>query len=100
MLTLDEISAAAAAVAPQYEINQVYLFGSYARGDATEESDVDIRVVGGNLPTLFALGGLYEDFLDALGRRVERVDIVKSERISESFYNLIKDEEVLIYAKV
>ena len=100
MLTLNEISTAVAAIAPQYEIDEVYLFGSYARGDATEESDVDFRVVGGNIPTLFELGGLYEDFIEAFDRRVGRVDIVMTDSISESFYDLIKDEEILIYAQV
>ena len=94
MLTLDEISNAAAAIAPQYEINQVYLFGSYARGDATEESDVDIRVVGGNTPTLFELGGLYEDFIEALDRPV---DMVLTKNMKVEFYDQIKDDEVQIY---
>ena len=97
MLTLDEISKAVAAIAPQYGINEVYLFGSYARGDATEESDVDFRIVGGNIPTLFTLGGLYEDFIEALDRQV---DIVLTKNMKAEFYDLIKDEEVLIYAQV
>ena len=94
MLTMDEISKAVAAIAPQYGINQVYLFGSYARGDATEESDVDFRVVGGNIPTLFELGGLYEDFIEVLDRRV---DIVLTKNMTDNFYDLIKDDEVQIY---
>ncbi|GBU20399.1 nucleotidyltransferase [Fibrobacteres bacterium R8-0-B4] len=61
MLTISKISEAVQAVAPVYGIDSVYLFGSYARGDATEDRDCDLRVVGGDIPTLFALGGLYED---------------------------------------
>ena len=97
MLTQDIIREAVQKIAPIYEINEVYLFGSYARGDATEDSDVDFRVVGGDIPTLYELGGLYEDLIESLGRRV---DIVMSDNMSGTFYDLIKDEEVLVYAKV
>lgn len=97
MLTFNKISDAVRAVAPEYGIDMVYLFGSYARGDATEGSDCDLRIVGGDIPTLFALGGLYEDLTASLGCRV---DIVMADRMSESFYTLIKDEERLVYAKV
>ena len=39
MLTQDEIREAVRTVASKYNIENVYLFGSYARGDATEDSD-------------------------------------------------------------
>ncbi|MCL2766775.1 MAG: nucleotidyltransferase domain-containing protein [Peptococcaceae bacterium] len=94
MLTQYRIREIVKEIAPQYGIKQVYLFGSYARGDATEESDVDIRVVGGNIPTLFELGGLYEDLIESLGRRV---DVVLTKNIKSGFYDVIRDEEVLIY---
>ncbi|GBU20395.1 nucleotidyltransferase [Fibrobacteres bacterium R8-0-B4] len=97
MLTISKISEAVQAVAPVYGIDSVYLFGSYARGDATEDSDCDLRVVGGDIPTLFALGGLYEDLITSLGCKV---DIVMTDSMSESFYRLIKNEERLVYAKI
>ena len=97
MLTQDEIREAVRTVANKYNIENVYLFGSYARGDATEDSDCDFRIVGGDISGLFELSGLYIDFEEALGRRV---DVVMTDSIKESFYELIKDEEILIYAKV
>jgi len=97
MLTFSKISDAVQVVAPVYGIDKVYLFGSYARGDATEGSDCDLRIVGGDIPTLFALGGLYEDLTTSLGCNV---DIVMTDSMSESFYALIKDEERLVYAKI
>ena len=97
MLTIDEIKAAAEKVAPLYDISHIYLFGSYARGDATEKSDVDFRIVGGKLPSLFDIGGLYYDFEENLGKRI---DLVISKNMKPTFYDLIKDEEVLIYAKI
>jgi len=97
VLTQEKIREAVQTIAPRYGIDRVYLFGSYARGDATEESDVDFRVVGGNIRSLFDLGGLYVDFEDVL---CKRIDFVLSNNMTEKFYNLIKDEEALIYAKV
>ena len=42
--TLDEIKELIAPVAMKLGIPEVYIFGSYARGDATENSDIDIMI--------------------------------------------------------
>ena len=97
MLTKDEIREAVRSVASKYNIENVYLFGSYARGDATEDSDCDLRVVGGDIRGLFQLSGLYIDFEEALGKPV---DVVMTDSMTNSFYDLIKDEEILVYDKV
>ena len=61
--TIDEIKAKIIPIAKQYNLSKVYLFGSYARGEADEKSDVDIAIelndessyfdVYGKLLTLF-----------------------------------------------
>ncbi len=43
-----------AAFAKEYSVKQVILFGSRARGDHRERSDIDLAVSGGNFPA-FAL---------------------------------------------
>ncbi len=43
-----------AAFAKEYGVKQVILFGSRARGDHRERSDIDLAVSGGNFPA-FAL---------------------------------------------
>jgi predicted nucleotidyltransferase len=97
MLTQEVILKAVREIAAKYKIDEVYLFGSYARGDATEESDCDFRVVGGEIRGLFQLSGLHIDFEEALGKPV---DIVMTDSMKDSFYELIRDEEILVYAKV
>ena len=42
--SIDEISRRVAPVAKSYGLPAVYLFGSYARGEATPESDIDLLV--------------------------------------------------------
>jgi len=45
MLTLDEIKSAVAAVVEKNNPRLALLFGSYARGTATQQSDVDLIFV-------------------------------------------------------
>ena len=47
MLTMLEIEASVRELLARYHAEYVLLFGSYARGDATEDSDVDVVVFGG-----------------------------------------------------
>lgn len=42
--TLDDIEAKIIPIAKQYNISKVYLFGSYARGEEDENSDIDIAL--------------------------------------------------------
>ncbi|WP_165248966.1 nucleotidyltransferase family protein [Adlercreutzia sp. ZJ141] len=70
MLTRDDITTAVAQVAPKYGVRRAHLFGSYARGDACAESDVDL-VIELEKPLGFALGGLYLDLEKQLGCDVD-----------------------------
>ena len=42
--TIDEIKAKIIPIAKQYNLSNVYLFGSYARGEEDENSDIDIAL--------------------------------------------------------
>lgn len=42
--TIDEIKDKIIPIAEQYNLSKVYLFGSYARGEADENSDIDIAL--------------------------------------------------------
>lgn len=43
--TIDEISNAIAPVAQEYGVKKIALFGSYAKGEATQESDIDLHLI-------------------------------------------------------
>ena len=61
------------ALAEKRGITDVRVFGSMARGDANEASDVDLLVTLPAGKSGLALGGLLMDVQDLLGRRVEVV---------------------------
>lgn len=101
---IDEIAERVRPVAESYGITKVYLFDSYARGEATEESDVDLMISYQKLTGAFALGGDYADFKEALDKPV---DIVSERAISSDYtsdlgrklYSNIEKEGVPICAE-
>lgn len=54
---------------------KAWLFGSYARGEETEESDVDILILPDKSQhfSLFTLSAMYEDLKDLLNREVDLI---------------------------
>jgi predicted nucleotidyltransferase len=93
--TIDEIRKRVAAPARRYGVKKVYLFGSYARGNATETSDIDLCVdSGGAIRTLFQLSGLYADMEDALQRKI---DLVTMDSLDGGFKDAISREWKALY---
>ena len=92
--TLDEIKAIAAPIASRHGVAALYLFGSYARGEATKNSDVDLRVDKGNLRGMFALGALYSDLEDSLGKDL---DLLTTGSLDQRFLDQIAGEEIVLY---
>ena len=62
--TIDQIRQIASPIAAAYGVKSMRLFGSYARDEATEQSDVDILVDRGSIRSGFVLGGLYKNLRD------------------------------------
>jgi hypothetical protein len=92
--TLPEIIAIVNPIAKSHGVDKIYLFGSYARGDAIWKSDIDFRIDSGEIKTLFDLGGFYEDLRESFRKPI---GIVTSDAMSDEFYDGIKNEEVTIY---
>lgn len=96
MITLADISDTASRVLPRYDVREAYLFGSFARGEQTPESDIDLRLVCGYTMTFGTLYELSLEFEEALGRKV---DIVTNplEHMRPAFRKSIEQDEVHIY---
>lgn len=79
-----------ALLARRYPIHRLALFGSWARGDASQESDVDILVdVDPSIGLRFV--DLAEELERAIGRRV---DLVSRRAIKPSLWKRIESELV------
>jgi uncharacterized protein len=62
-------------IAARHEALNVRVFGSVARGEADERSDIDFLVEMERGRSLFDLGGLLMDLQDLLGREVDVVTV-------------------------
>jgi uncharacterized protein len=60
-------------LAERYRAGEVRVFGSIARGENVENSDVDLLIKPRHGCSLFDLGGLHEDLQELLGCRVDLV---------------------------
>ena len=75
--TLEEIRSRTQPIIQKYRIPAMYIFGSYARGQATEDSDLDFLVdtTGTDLTSLLRLGALYCDLENAFEKRVDLITV-------------------------
>lgn len=78
-------------VATRHGARHVRVFGSMARGDADEKSDVDFLVEMEKGRSLLDLGGLLMDLQDLLGRRV---DVVTEKGLRERIRSRVLREAV------
>ena len=94
--TLDDIIALIVPIIMEYgAVDRAFIFGSYARGDADNKSDVDIHIDADGLRTL-DLCGLMVRLERSLGIPT---DVIPTDSMSREFLNSIKDHEVLIYER-
>ena len=96
MISPFDISTVASRVLAQYDISEAYLFGSFARGEQTPNSDIDLRLVCGNAMTFGTLYELSHELERELGRKVEIVTN-PPEHMRPAFRKSIKQEEIRLY---
>lgn len=88
---LQKLRKAKLELAQKYPIGAMALFGSYAREDFTQESDVDILVeINGRIGSKFI--DLAFDLEDMIGKEI---DLVSKNGIKPRYFNIIKRD--LIY---
>ena len=87
ILELEDIVRKCSKVFERYEVSFCYLFGSYAKGKATQVSDVDL-LISANVRGL-KFYGLVEDLKNALHKKVDLLDM------NQLRDNLALTEEIL-----
>lgn len=102
--SIDELKERIVPVAEKYHLRAVYLFGSYARNEATDDSDVDVIIdrEGSRVRSLFDMGGLYNDLCESIGKNVDLVTTQTLEQESTQnrtpwFVNTLQAEMMKIY---
>lgn len=86
----------------EYGVEKAYIFGSYARGDYNENSDIDIIISSKNIRSLLIIGAILEALKLVLQKEVDLIEEEcfedeEMDEIDQEFYNKIKKERVMIY---
>ena len=94
ILTIKQIKEKIKPVISKHGIKDVYLFGSYARGEATRNSDVDIYCSSGDVDSLWKEVALIREFEEALGKKVDVVTI--GSRMTDYFRTQLEEDMIKI----
>lgn len=94
--SINQIKKIAVPIAKEYGVTSLSLFGSYARGEATSESDVDFYIDKGNIKGLLDFIGFIQDLEEKLQCHV---DVVTTTIEDKKFIEAIKKDGVLLYEK-
>ena len=101
VLAKDSIAFLVIPTAKRYGLNSIHLFGSYARNEATPDSDIDLLIDGGNYEGLIEYADMVGSLENALGKSVDVVTTAAiKDNKSESgkrFKSNINKDKVLIY---
>ena len=98
--SIDEIQRIVAPIASKYDVDRVFLFGSYARGDADSGSDIDFVIDKGRLRGL-QLAGMLGDLQEHFEKSVDLLTITGISNCNEnkipSFIHNIEKDMVVVY---
>ena len=94
--TIEEIKNITVPIAIHYGLEKVALFGSYAKGKQTEDSDIDLIVKKGDLKGYFAFCGLVNTLEENLGTHV---DVMTYNALEKSLIRDSVKDEVVLYER-
>ena len=94
ILTIKEIRRRIKPVMEKHHIKDVYLFGSYSRGEANANSDVDIYCSSGDIKTLLDEAGFVDELEEALDKKVDVVFI--GSEMHDFFRQQIEEDKIKI----
>ena len=90
--TIKEIKTIIKPILNKYGIFEIYLFGSYARGEARENSDIDIYCNKGNIRTFIDQGMLEDELEQALNKKIDI--IFTTSEMNENFKEQIMEDMI------
>ena len=92
VLSIRQIKEIILPILNKHNIKEVYLFGSYARGEANNQSDVDIYCESGDIETFIDQGFLEDELVEALGKDVDIVFIGST--MDDYFKNQLEKDKI------
>ncbi|MCR5490644.1 MAG: nucleotidyltransferase domain-containing protein [Bacilli bacterium] len=95
VLTIKQIKDKIRPVMAKHKIEEVYLFGSYARGEANGESDVDIYCSHGDVRTLANEADFIEELQSALNKKVDVVTI--GSQMHDFFRHQLEEDAIKLW---
>lgn len=97
-VSIEKIKEIITPILGSYPVNKAILFGSYAKREATNSSDIDIFIDTNNKLKGLDFIGLLENLVEALGKDVDLID--KSHIEPDSLiYQEIENGGTVIYEK-
>ena len=91
MLTRKQIEQIVKFLLKRYDAEYALLFGSYARGEETPESDIDIIVFGGDGFKKTNIFAFAEELRTATGKAVDAFEICEVNSDSEFYRNAVNE---------
>ena len=94
MPTVAEIKTAASKIGAEYGLKKMYLFGSYAKGTASKDSDVDLLFEKGRTLSLLGVSSMLQSLREKLN---VPVDLVSAENMESDFAADVNATRILLY---
>ena len=91
VFTITDIKALVKPIAEKYNVDEIYLFGSYARDEANQNSDLDFLVFGGQNFKLTLIFSLAEELRAILNKKVDVFEINEINQDSEFYRTIMKE---------
>lgn len=95
MFTIDEIKNKAIPIAKKHNVVSLSLFGSYARNEQNENSDIDFLIDASGQMGLFEYVAFYQELEKEFGCHV---DVVTSGIDDKEFLSKIEKDKRVLYA--
>lgn len=104
MYTIEEIRKKITPIAEAHRLKSIWLIGSYARGEATENSDIDLLYdkEGSDITSLVKASAMYADITELFGIPVDLVSVKALKQsicpeATDIFVKNIEKDRVILY---
>ena len=94
--TIEEIKDKSIPIVKRYDVKSLSLFGSYARNEANDDSDLDFYIDKGDLRGLFQYYSLIDELEDSFKCHV---DLITTGIDDDEFLEEIHNYEVILYER-